>query len=242
MRSTHFMAGVLCGTLLFGGGSAMAAGILAQPSNHPVYVDGKETAMSAYIIDGTSYVKLRDIGQAVGFNVYWDDGIQVDSGAAYTGQAPSRAVSLLSAQEQELAERTNDLRRASGLSELDNDPLLNQAAQVRAREMAAATVYSHTRPDGSPANTVTDSGRTGENIHRVSQSYLDSVGQGVAQSVMETWSSSAAHRANLLNSRYGSFGVGLAQGVNDSGQPCWYCVQVFLLDGYSVTWVDSPAG
>ena len=31
-----------------------------------------------------------------------------------------------------------------------------QAAQVRADEMAANTVYSHTRPDGRNFNTVTD--------------------------------------------------------------------------------------
>ena len=24
-------------------------------------------------------------------------------------------------------------------------------------------------------------------------------------------------------------------------EPYWYCVQLFLLDGYNVTWVDAPA-
>lgn len=32
--------------------------------------------MTAYLIGGSNYVKLRDIGEAVGFNVYWDGGAQ----------------------------------------------------------------------------------------------------------------------------------------------------------------------
>lgn len=44
--------------------------------------------MTAYNIDGNNYVKLRDIGQAVGFNVYFQDGVQVDSKTPYTGEAP----------------------------------------------------------------------------------------------------------------------------------------------------------
>ena len=40
---------------------------------------------------------------------------------------------------------------------------------------------------------------------------------------------------------YGEIGVGLARGVNQNGLDCWYCVQVFLLDGCEVTWVDTPA-
>lgn len=28
--------------------------------------------MEAYTINGNNYVKLRDIGEKVGFNVYWD--------------------------------------------------------------------------------------------------------------------------------------------------------------------------
>ena len=239
MKLGSFAAGIVVGTLLFGGGTAVAAGLLAEPSAHPVYVDGEEVSMEAYIIQGSSYVKLRDVGQALDFNVYWEDGIQVDSTMPYTGQPPARTADL-SSMRQELVERTNALRRESGVDVLENSALLNQAAQVRAEEMAAATVYSHTRPDGSAANTVTDSPYTGENIHRVSLELLEHTGQTVAESVMETWSSSAVHRSNVLDSRYGSFGVGLARGVNDSGQACWYCVQLFLLDGYTVTWVDDP--
>lgn len=37
----------------------------------------------------SNYVKLRDIGEAVGFNVYWDGrSVQIDSDAPYTGTGP----------------------------------------------------------------------------------------------------------------------------------------------------------
>ena len=45
----------------------------------------------------------------------------------------------------------------------------------------------------------------------------------------------------MLNARYGEIGVGLARGTDSNGLACWYCVQVFLVDGCEVTWVDGPA-
>lgn len=88
----QFACGVLTGAALFGGASAVAAGIAAEPSWSPIYVDGQQVQMTAYNILGNNYVKLRDIGKAVGFNVYFQDGVQVDSKAPYTGEAPAQAV------------------------------------------------------------------------------------------------------------------------------------------------------
>jgi uncharacterized protein YkwD len=87
----QFTLGVLTGAVLFGGTVAIAAGITAQPAWSPIYVDGQQVQMTAYNILGNNFVKLRDIGQAVGFNVYYQDGVQVDSNAPYTGEAPAQA-------------------------------------------------------------------------------------------------------------------------------------------------------
>lgn len=38
----------------------------------PVYVDGEEVELLSYNINGNTYVKIRDIGDMVGFNVDWD--------------------------------------------------------------------------------------------------------------------------------------------------------------------------
>ena len=67
---------------------------IAELSVQPIYVDGQQVQMTAYSIGGNNYVKLRDIGQAVGFNVYWQDGVQIDSGAPYTGTAPAQTDSI----------------------------------------------------------------------------------------------------------------------------------------------------
>ena len=64
--------GLFIGAIITGGASAYAAGILAERSSHRIFVDGQEVQMEAYGIAGHNYVKLRDIGKAVGFNVFWD--------------------------------------------------------------------------------------------------------------------------------------------------------------------------
>ncbi len=89
-KHLHFAAGLVVGAALFGGGTALAAGILAEPSTHQIYVDGKQVQMEAYAIGGHNYVQLRDVGRAVGFNVYWADSVQIDSDAPYTGEAPAQ--------------------------------------------------------------------------------------------------------------------------------------------------------
>lgn len=64
---------------------------MAEYAPQQAYVDGVPVQMNAYNIGGNNYVKLRDIGQMVGFNVYWDGrAVQIDSNAPYTGEAPAQ--------------------------------------------------------------------------------------------------------------------------------------------------------
>ena len=84
------LTGLALGAVLTGG--AVAAGVMAEPAWSPIYVDGQQVQMTAYNILGNNYVKLRDIGKAVGFNVYYQNGVQVDSDAPYTGSAPGQPV------------------------------------------------------------------------------------------------------------------------------------------------------
>ena len=87
-----FVSGLLVGAMLFGGGVAYASGILAELSSSRVFVDGEEVQLEAYEIYGSNYVKLRDLGQAVGFNVYYVGDVQVQTGVPYTGEAPVKEV------------------------------------------------------------------------------------------------------------------------------------------------------
>ena len=258
MKRGSFAAGFLTCLLLAGvTTTAYAAGIMAERSHHRVVVDGKEAQMEAYVINGSNYVKLRDIGKAVGFEVYWDSEngcVQVESGKPYTGEAPAKVepdkplsrpedtstTIDVNALKQDIIDRTNALRKENGVAVLRVNDKLMQAAQVRAEEMAASGVYSHTRPDGRKNTTVTDCPYVGENIHCIAD--WATQGKTVSEVAMWSWNLSDGHQKNLLNQNYAEIGVGLARGVNDNGDECWYCVQLFLWDGYTVGWVDTPAG
>ena len=252
-KSLYLIAGILIGITLFGGSSVLAAGITAERSTNRIYVDGQEVRLTAYNINGNNYVMLRDVGKTVGFEVYWDGDakcVQVESGKPYTGEAPAKAEDTKSTEQpvqtdvaaakQDIVDRTNALRRENGVAVLRVNDRLMQAAQVRADEMAASGIYSHTRPDGRKSNTVTDSKYTGENLHNISELYLEQQHKTLSEAVVELWSNSRAHADNMTSSRYGEIGVGLARGIDKDGFDCWYCVQVFLLDGCEVTWVDTP--
>ena len=247
--------GLFIGAIITGGASAYAAGILAKRSNHRIFVDGQEVQMEAYGIAGHNYVKLRDIGEQLGFNVYWDSDskcVQVESGKPYTGEAPAKDEAADSAPQpevttsaddadamkQDIADRTNALRKENGVAALRVNGRLMQAAQVRADEMAAHTVYSHTRPNGGKFNTVTDCPYMAENIHRIADWTMSN--QTLAERAATDWYASTVHHKNMVNPKLSEIGVGLARGVNDTGDPCWYCVQLFLYDGYSITRVDTP--
>ena len=87
-----FVAGLMTGAMLFSGTVAYAAGVFAEPSTNPVFVDGQEVRLNAYLIDGRNYVQLRDVGKAVGFNVFWDGAVQIDTASSFTGEAPTEHV------------------------------------------------------------------------------------------------------------------------------------------------------
>ena len=246
---------VLCGLALGLSLSVPAAqaveSLKATLSTNRILVDGQEVRLTAYNINGNNYVMLRDVGRAVGFEVYWDGDakcVQVESGKPYTGEAPVTSAEAkpveqpaqtdVAAAKQDIIDRADALRRTKGVAALRVNDRLMQAAQVRANEMATHTVYSHTRPDGRKFNTATDCPYMAENIHRIADWVLSD--QTLAERAVADWSASTTHNKNMVNPKLSEIGVGLARGVNDTGDPCWYCVQLFLYDGCSVTRVDTP--
>ena len=130
MKRGSFVVGFLTGLLVVGvTTTAYAAGIMAERSTHRVFVDGREVQMEAYRIKGNNYVKLRDIGRAVGFNIYWDSDskcVQVESDKPYTGEAPVKSTTTKSVEQpaqtdvavakQNIIDRTNALRKENGIA------------------------------------------------------------------------------------------------------------------------------
>ena len=89
-RINSFVIGLLLGAILFGGGAVYAASsVLAERSAHTVCVDGQKKEVEAYVINGENYFRLRDLGQMVGFEVYWDGAVQIVSDKPYTGEVPA---------------------------------------------------------------------------------------------------------------------------------------------------------
>lgn len=110
-----------------------------------------------------------------------------------------------------IVELVNEERAKAGLAPLTLKEDITEAAQVRATETVQS--FSHTRPDGRHFSTaLTEAGVSyrgaGENI---------AWGQKTPEQVMEGWMNSEGHRANILNEKYTSIGVGYypsANGVN----------------------------
>ncbi len=82
------LVGILAGVTLTSGAQAAVARLTATRSNCAVYIDGQRTELTAYMINDENYVRLRDIGAKVGFNVYWDGTVQIETDKPYTGVAP----------------------------------------------------------------------------------------------------------------------------------------------------------
>ena len=65
-------AGILAGITAGGPAAQAAASLMANPSSQTFYVNEEKVSLEAYEINGSNYVKLRDIGQAAGFSVTYD--------------------------------------------------------------------------------------------------------------------------------------------------------------------------
>ena len=140
------------------------------------YLDGGgRMATGAVLLDGTLYV-------------FGDDG-------ALTGDPDQAAWSA------RVLELVNEARAEAGVSPLAPSATLQAEAAVRARECAEQ--FSHTRPDGTPWNTIfreypQASGTLGENL---AENYFS------PEDVVAAWLASQGHRANLLNPDFNYLGT-----------------------------------
>lgn len=202
----------------------------------------EETVADAEITRGNMAVLICRTMARLGYDVKLSETVQSNLSANGTSDAAAAQETAepfdAAAAKQDIIDRTNALRCENGVAALTVNEKLMQAAQVRAEEMAASGVYSHTRPDGRKYTTVTDCKYIGENIHLIGEWQIRD--SSLPSFAVEAWKNSAAHLKNMLNTRYHEIGVGVSQGTV-MGEPYWYCVQLFLLDGYNVTWVDAPA-
>ena len=65
----RFIAGFVCGALLFGITGVFAGQYIATENTYPIKLNGNDVSLEGYQINDYTYFKLRDIGDKVGFNV-----------------------------------------------------------------------------------------------------------------------------------------------------------------------------
>lgn len=121
-----------------------------------------------------------------------------------------------------LVDLTNERRSAEKIGELQINPLLVKAAQMKADDMASRGYFSHVSPDGkTPWYWLQQVGYAytyaGENL---AVNFFDS------EDVMNAWMNSPSHRANVENGKYTQIGIATAHGTYD-GRTGIYVVQFF---------------
>ena len=206
------VVGMIIGATLV---SEATAGIVAEPTWQKIYVDGRQVSMTAYNIAGSNYVKLRDIGQQVDFNVYWSDGVQIDTNAPYTGVAP---VQMISSQptdmeiREEIIRRINEVRRKYGVPELT----VNQSLMDAAQECSAYLYAKHN--NRVECETVATSGYPhgfGSNLTVFTVTDLERI----SEKAVANWENSPGHLATMIDPKCDTIGIGV---TIDSGRAFCY--------------------
>ncbi|HEY1036967.1 MAG TPA: CAP domain-containing protein [Candidatus Paceibacterota bacterium] len=121
-----------------------------------------------------------------------------------------------------LSYQTNEYRQQNQVIQLSENPLLAQAAAMKAKDMAAKGYFSHLGPDNEkPWVWMQKAGYrysyAGENL---AINFVDS------SDVTKAWINSPAHRKNLVNPRFTETGIGTAEGMYE-GRPTIFVVQFF---------------
>jgi hypothetical protein len=122
----------------------------------------------------------------------------------------------------DVASLTNENRIENGLPELKVNPLLAQAAQLKAEDMAQNSYYAHISPDGkSPLYW----------LQRVGYKYLNAgenlvIDRTTSEEAVTAWMNSPDHRENILRPQFTEVGVGVAPGEYE-GIPTIFVVEEF---------------
>ena len=124
----------------------------------------------------------------------------------------------------------NKERVRQGKVPLTCDPDLTKAARLRAGELYQGNYVAHTRPDGSPWETVlqqdvpTDYAYAGENLAWINHLPGEELG---AFQWFRLWQESKSHLAAMVNERYTHCGIAVLTGPYYEGEAQSYAVAVF---------------
>lgn len=119
-------------------------------------------------------------------------------------------------------DETNASRVEENLPELTRSSVLDEAARMKAEDMAKGSYFAHWSPEGtSPWHWFTEAGYSyvyaGENL---AVHFTDST------AVVDAWLKSPSHRENIMNEKYTEIGIGTAAGKFE-GYDTVFVVQLF---------------
>lgn len=117
----------------------------------------------------------------------------------------------------------NQERKEQNIDSLQEDVRLQQAAQMKADDMASRGYFSHNTPDGKdPWYWLDKNGieytKAGENL---AIKFKDPAG------VVPAWMNSPMHKKNVLNANYTQTGIGIATGQYE-GQEVIFVVELYV--------------
>ena len=108
----------------------------------------------------------------------------------------------------------NRRRRERGLPPLVRDRRIDAAARAHSRDMAERRFYAHESPDGTtPLQRMRRAGWPANRTGGAENIAWGAGGASTPAEIVEGWMNSPGHRANILDPRLRTVGVGIAAGA-----------------------------
>lgn len=174
------------------------------------------SANSQWVITSVNKAKGAESNSSVNNNGTVNSGSSTTTGTTSSSSTSSANVATA---EKNAVELMNADRRANGLSDLKVSSAVTAVARSHAQDMVNRKFFSHSNPDGKTPS---------DRLKAAGISY-SAVGENIAentsvQAAETAFMNSSGHRANILNSKYTTVGIGVA--YDSAGNV--YVVQDFI--------------
>lgn len=204
MRRNFFTIIIL--VVLTGAGIALGSPFVMNKITSVVKTTGEFAAERGDVLKGESLITVKD---------------EIVSGplTSYEESAGARLM------RSKVISITNSERLNNGAKALDQNNLLNAAAEVKIRDMFNRQYFEHMSPDGKGPGAIIDEAGyryivVGENL--AMGNFKDDA------ALVAAWMASPGHRKNMLNTRFSEIGVAVGEGMYN-GKKTWLAVQEFGL-------------
>lgn len=129
---------------------------------------------------------------------------------------------------------TNKERSANNLQILNENKILDNVANNKAKDILEKQYFAHTNPDGKPFYKWVEEG--GYNYNYAGENLAIDFDE--SEEILNAWMGSPAHRDNIINNNYTEIGIGIASGTFEN-HPSTIVVQIFGQPFITVTKLDN---